>query len=412
MKSDLKHITLSDFKIESKAFYKTINLSYQTFGKPLGTAPVVLVNHALTGNSNVAGKDGWWKALIGKNKVIDTNVYTVLAFNIPGNGYDGFVIENYKDFVARDIANIFLIGLESLKIEKLFAIIGGSLGGGIAWEMAVINPNITEHLIPIATDWKSTDWLIANCQIQEQFLLNSNNPVHDARMHAMLCYRTPKSFKERFQRTKNEELKIFNVESWLLHHGNKLQERFQLSAYKLMNQLLKTIDATKDRREDFNVLDSINANIHIIGVDSDLFFTADENKETYKQLALTHPNVTYNEINSVHGHDAFLIEYEQLERIIESIFRPNSQNKKMKVLKFGGKSLANEDGLDRAITIIENKVNEGEKITIVVSARGNATDQLEIILDKAKGNLPYDEDFEAFKAYQANGINDIDFSSQ
>ena len=99
MKSDLKHITLSDFKTESKAFYKTINLSYQTFGKPLGTAPVVLVNHALTGNSNVAGKDGWWKALIGKNKVIDTNVYTVLAFNIPGNGYDGFVIENYKDFV-------------------------------------------------------------------------------------------------------------------------------------------------------------------------------------------------------------------------------------------------------------------------------------------------------------------------
>ena len=243
--------------------------------------------------------------------------YTVLSFNIPGNGYDGFVIENYKDFVARDVAHIFLKGLEFLKVEKLFAIIGGSLGGGIAWEMAVLNPEVTEHLIPVATDWKSTDWLIANCQIQEQFLLNSSNPVHDARMHAMLCYRTPESFKERFQRSKNEDLKIFNVESWLLHHGNKLQERFQLSAYKLMNQLLKSIDVTKNNEANFKVLDSIKAKIHIIGVDSDMFFTAEENRDTHRQLALTHPNVTYNEINSVHGHDAFLIEYKQLGNIIE-----------------------------------------------------------------------------------------------
>ncbi|MEJ2112336.1 MAG: bifunctional aspartate kinase/homoserine dehydrogenase I [Flavobacteriaceae bacterium] len=412
MKQELQNIDIRDYYTVNSKSIPTLKLSYQLFGKPLGTAPVVLVNHALTGNSNVSGKDGWWKDLIGNKKVIDTNSYTVLAFNIPGNGYDGFVIENYKDFVARDIARIFLFGLEELKIDKLFAIIGGSLGGGIAWEMTVINPNITEHLIPIATDWKSTDWLIANCQIQEQFLLNSNNPVHDARMHAMLCYRTPKSFKERFQRTKNEELKIFNVESWLLHHGNKLQERFQLSAYKLMNQLLKTIDATKDRQEDFNVLDSINANIHIIGVDSDLFFTAEENKETFKQLALTHPNVTYNEINSVHGHDAFLIEYEQLEKIIEGIFRPNSLNQKMKVLKFGGKSLANEEGIDRAITIIKNKVETGEKITVVVSARGNATNELELILDKAKNNQSYSEQFEAFKNYQKNNQENIDFSDE
>src|SRR5210317_1628529 len=139
--------------------------------------------------------------------------------------------------------------------------------------MAVLNPTITEHLFVVATDWKSTDWLIANCHIQEQFLNNSSNPVHDARMHAMLCYRTPESFKERFQRSMNEDLEIFNVESWLLHHGKKLQERFQLSAYKLMNQLLKSIDVTKGRSE--QVLDSILANIHIVGVDSDLFFTAE-----------------------------------------------------------------------------------------------------------------------------------------
>ncbi len=394
----LQYITVNNFISEKGIANNAITLSYQVFGKKLHTAPIVLVNHELTGNSDVAGEYGWWKDVVGENKVIDTEKYTILAFNIPGNGYDGFVIENYKDFVARDIAQLFLIGLEKLNIKELFAIVGGSLGGGIAWEMAVLNPVITKHLIAVATDWKSTDWLIANCQIQEQFLSNSSNPVHDARMHAMLCYRTPESFKERFQRSKNEDLEIFNVESWLLHHGNKLQERFQLSAYKLMNQLLKTIDVTKGRTE--NVLDAIKANIHIIGVNSDLFFSAEENKETQKQLALLNPNVTYNEINSVHGHDAFLIEYEQLEKIIAPIFNKNFKNNNMKVVKFGGKSLANGIGLESALAIIKTKIKNGEKIAVVVSARGKTTDHLESILEKAKKNLPFLEEFENLKNYQ------------
>ncbi|KJD35414.1 aspartate kinase [Tamlana sedimentorum] len=412
MEALLEHIKINNYTTISGVEIPEINLSYQVFGKPLGTAQIVLVNHALTGNSNVAGADGWWKDLIGDDKVIDTNLYTVLAFNIPGNGYDGFVIDNYKDFVARDVAKLFLSGLEILKTGKIYATIAGSLGGGIGWEMAVLKPDFTEHFIPVATDWKSTDWLIANCQIQEQFLLNSKNPVHDARMHAMLCYRTPESFKERFQRSKNEDLEIFNVESWLLHHGKKLQERFQLSAYKLMNQLLKTIDVTKGRGDNFNVLDVIKANIHIVGVDSDMFFTAEENRETHKQLALTKPNVTYNEIHSVHGHDAFLMEYDQLEKIVEGIFVPNSKKKRMKVLKFGGKSLANGEGLNRVIQIIENKVKANEKITVVVSARGGATDELEAILNFAHKGQDYKTLFEAFKTNQIKPLPEIDFKDE
>ena len=273
----LEKLKINNYTTKS-GFNTAIELSYELFGQKLGTAPVVMVNHALTGNSNVAGKTGWWNTLIGEGKCIDTDKYTIICFNIPGNGYDGFVIDNYKEFVAQDIAKIFLIALEELKIEKLFALIGGSLGGGIAWEMAALNPNLTQHLIPVASDWKSTDWLIANCQIQEQFLLNSKQPVHDARMHAMLCYRTPESFKQRFGRSTNEDLQVFNVESWLTHHGEKLQKRFQLKAYKLMNQLLRSIDITRDGLEAFERLQNSNTNIHIIGVDSDMFFTAVENK--------------------------------------------------------------------------------------------------------------------------------------
>ena len=320
MNQELSYIHVKDFTTQSGFHISTLQLSYQLFGLELGTAPVVLVNHALTANSLVAGEYGWWNQVIGKNKTIDTNNFTIIAFNIPGNGYDGLLIDNYRDFVAKDIANMFLLALKKMSICKLHAIIGGSLGGGIAWEMAVINPDIAIHIIPIAADWKSTDWLIANCSIQEQFLLNSKYPVHDARMHAMMCYRTPASYKAKFNRSVHEELKIFNIESWLLHHGKKLQERFQLSAYKMMNHLLRTIEAVNSNNW-VNPLSKIKAQIHIVAINSDLFFLAEENKETFRELSKFNLQMTYHEIKSIHGHDAFLIEFDQLDKILKPIFK-------------------------------------------------------------------------------------------
>ncbi|MBU2949021.1 bifunctional aspartate kinase/homoserine dehydrogenase I [Zobellia uliginosa] len=407
----LHHLKLANYTTIS-GVTQDIELSYQLFGQELHTAPIVQVNHALTGNSNVTGDDGWWSALIGEGKCIDTKKYTILCFNIPGNGYDKFIIDNYKDFVAGDIARIFLLGLQKLEINKLFALLGGSLGGGIAWEMAAINPKIMEHLIPVASDWKSTDWLIGNCQIQEQFLVNSKQPVHDARMHAMLCYRTPESFKERFKRSTNEALQVFNVESWLRHHGEKLQERFQLSAYKLMNQLLKTIDVMRNGEQNFIDLQNSDVNIHIIGVDSDLFFTAKENKETFKRLAQANGNVTYGEVHSLHGHDAFLIEFDQMERLLEPVFSRNGKSKQPKVLKFGGKSLANGEGLERVLDIVSNKVKEGENISVVLSARAKGTDQLEGILEKAANGENYYKDFETFEKYQKHTFKNVNLSKE
>ncbi|MNP94498.1 Homoserine O-acetyltransferase [compost metagenome] len=320
MENKPTHIALQNFTTESGAFYASINLSFQVFGPALHTAPIVLVNHALTGNSQVVGVAGWWNDLIGENKTIDTQKYTILAFNVPGNGFDDFLLEQYTDFTARDVARMFIDGIKFLQIRQLYAIIGGSVGGGIAWEMVALEPKITKHLIPIATDWKSTDWLIANCFLQEQILNNSSKPIEDARIHAMLCYRTPESFTEKFQRTINEELAIFNIESWLNHHGEKLQKRFQLSSYKMMNQLLKTIDITRNRGSFEEIASKIEADIHIIGIDSDLFFTPRENRATYEELKKYKKNVSYQEIVSIHGHDAFLIEYKQLDNLLASIF--------------------------------------------------------------------------------------------
>jgi len=323
LENKLNHIILQDFTTESGAFYSAINLSYQVFGRPLNTAPVVLVNHALTGNSKVVGEKGWWNDLIGDNKTIDTTFYTVLAFNIPGNGYDDnfdTLFLNYKDFSVKDFSVVFWEGLKVLEIESLFAVIGGSLGGGIAWEMAALEPTKIDNLIPIATDWKATDWVIANVLVQDQILNNSQNPIADARLHAMLLYRTPQSLKLKFNRKEAEIANSFQIENWLNHHGKKLQNRFHLASYKLMNHLLKTIDITKKRSGFLAVANTITANIHIVSVDTDLFFIPSENRETYDELIVTKENVFYHEIKSIHGHDAFLIEFEQLSTIISPIF--------------------------------------------------------------------------------------------
>ena len=321
--SVLQYINISNYTTKTGKTF-SVKMSYQLFGKPLHEAPIVLINHALTGNSNVAGEGGWWTQIVGPGKVIDTNLYTVLAFNIPGNGQDqnpSNLIENYQDFTARDIAQIFALALEDLKITQLFAVIGGSVGGGLAWELAALRPSLIEHLIPVASDWKSTDWLLANCHIQDRILNNSSEPLADARMHAMSLYRTPESLKSKFDRTLQDGEAIFAVESWLNYHGKVLNERFQLAAYKLMNQVLRTIDITQGKQDFIQVASKITSNIHIITINSDLFFKPEENWETYVDLKIHKDNVTISEIQSIHGHDAFLIEFAKLEVILESIFR-------------------------------------------------------------------------------------------
>ena len=105
-----------------------------------GSAPVVLVNHSLTGDADVTGENGWWSDLIGDGRVIDTQQYTILAFNFPGNGADNDVIENYDHLVLRDVANLFKDALDHLGIDRLYAAIGGSIGGALVWEMGASFP--------------------------------------------------------------------------------------------------------------------------------------------------------------------------------------------------------------------------------------------------------------------------------
>ena len=316
---DLKKIHLLNFKTSS-GYVQDITLSYEVFGKALHTAPIVMVNHALTGNSSVAGNNGWWSKLIGPNKCINTNNYTILAFNMPGNGYgaEAQLITNPYEFNAFDVAKLLLLGLQNLEVEELFGLIGGSLGGGIAWEMVAQKPNITKHLIPVATDWKATDWVMANCHIQDYILKNSSQPLNDARMHAMTMYRTPESLTNKFNRTKYNN-HLFNIQSWLNHHGETLKNRFTLEAYVFLNHIMRTVDITRNNTFE-EAIKKFKGHVHLVSVDTDLLYKPNEIITTHQRLLDNNKATEYLEIKSIHGHDAFLIEYEQLNAMLKPIF--------------------------------------------------------------------------------------------
>ncbi len=320
----LKEITIPNFK-NSAGTVQDIRFTYQVAGRDLGEAPIVMVFHALSGNSDVAGSKGWWQDMVGVEKPVDLRDYTILAFDMPGNGFDGKpsnLLNNYNEFTLGDIARIYAEALDKLHITDLFAGIGGSIGGALIWELAVIRPQLFQHIIPVATDYKATQWVRALCKVQEQILNNSAEPLKDARMHAMTFYRSPKSLQVKFESQLNSAKG--NVENWLEYHGKKLQDRFQLASYKLMNHLLTTIDVSKGSGDHLSAAAKIKSDIHIVTVDSDRFFLPEENWETYVNLSLVKSNISIYEIRSIHGHDAFLIEYIQLGEFIKPVFKQNN----------------------------------------------------------------------------------------
>ena len=321
MEDELQHIIIEDFEIQSGFKIKEIELTYHSFGMPIGSSPVILINHALTGNSIVSGKNGWWRDIVGDNKPIDTKKFTVICFNVPGNGFNKNGFDYSLNINLGDVALLFIQALEKLKISKLFALTGGSIGGCITWEMLAKKNDIADKIIPIASDWKANDWLIANTYLQDRILENSKDPVADARIHAMTFYRTPRSLNERFKRTINNERGIFNVESWLDHHGIKLDQRFSLDSYKFLNKLLRSSDITRDGVSFERKLQNVKSKIDIISVDSDIFFLPDEDFETTSILKSNKVPVKNHIIKSIHGHDAFLIETNQISDIFTKILK-------------------------------------------------------------------------------------------
>lgn len=306
-------------------------VSYQHFGKVLHSAPVVVVLHALSGNSNVSGLKGWWNGLVGPGKAIDTNSLTVLAFNVPGNAYDDQLVDNPYAYRLRTISDWFYYCLDTLGFDSGHAVIGGSLGGCLAWQMAADRPGFFRHVIPVAAHWKASPWVVAQGIVQDSILSNSQRPIKDARMHAMTFYRNPKAFKLKFSE-KNDQSESALAYEWLHYHGNTLAKRFALPAYKFMNWLLTTHDITQGNGNIDQVLKRFDGKLHLVAIPSDLLYVDADIKQSYTLAKTLGVNVEYYQLDSDQGHDGFLIEQDKLGALLAPVFNVSNLNQTQYVL--------------------------------------------------------------------------------
>ena len=349
-------------KMEFGNKFTKVRVAYQTFGKLNSTKDnVIMVNHALTGNAHIAGlispkeidncenekylyrynkmyegKEGWWSPLIGPGRAIDSDKYFVISSNILGSCYgtsgpvsidpltNNEMRLDFPKVTVRDMVNVQKELMDHLKVSKIRLAVGGSLGGMQVLEWALMFGEMIERIMPIATSAGHSPWAIGFNEASRNAIKNdpawNNGNYNDqpmsgislARKIAMLTYRSYPSFQIKFERFKNKKSNKFEVESYLDYQGYKLWKRFDANAYLYLSEAMDMHDIGKDRGGIETALRNIKCRVNCIGISSDILYPLEEQKE----MANSIPNATYSEISSIHGHDAFLIEFEQLDKII------------------------------------------------------------------------------------------------
>ncbi len=343
------------FPFESGARLGPIDVAFETYGElnKDGTN-CVLICHALTGNAHAGfynsendKASGWWDGIVGPGKAIDTDKYFVVCSNIlagcygttgPSTMNPATMREYGTSFpltTVRDMVRVQKRLLDWLGVERLELVIGGSMGGMQVIEWAVMYPDFVANVVPIATGASHTAWGIGLNEVARQAIFTdpdymngnyyaSGQPARGlalARMIAMMSYRSPESFSLRFQRgrmwdddgkgafdTKN----IFQVESYLHYQGVKLVERFDANTYIYITRAMDMHDVARGRGKIEDVLGSVKGRTMCVGITSDVLYPAVEQRG----LAELIPGARYEEIQSIHGHDAFLIEFEQMNRLL------------------------------------------------------------------------------------------------
>ena len=349
---------------------KNFPIAYQTYGKlNQDKSNAILICHALTGDQYVANqnpvtqKDGWWNFMIGKGKAIDTDKFFVICSNILGGcmGSYGPKEINKKtskiyglDFpviTINDMVKAQNLLIESLGIDQLHAVIGGSTGGMQVLSWSVLYPHKVKLLIPIATSYRHSPQNIAFHEVGRQaIMLDSNwrngnyieensypsNGLSTARMTAHITYLSEIALQNKFGRDlKNKQGFLFNfnsefeIESYLHHQGNKFIERFDPNSYLYITKAVDYFDLESDFNgnlsEAFNTLAKINKRVKfcLISFSDDWLFPPSESKKITYALISKSINVSVVAIESNNGHDSFLVKNEQLENTISGFINSN-----------------------------------------------------------------------------------------
>jgi homoserine O-acetyltransferase len=328
--------SIEPLELESGEDLPSYDLAFSTYGtlNP-DKSNVIWVVHALTGDSNAAE---WWNGLIGEDKFFDPANHFIICANLLGSCYGSTnpFSENpqtcqpyFYDFpqvTTRDLAASLEKLRVHLRIEKIQTLIGGSLGGQVCLEWALTLGQKLENAVILASTAKSSPWVVgfnetqrmaieSDCTWGECHELAGAKGLETARAIAMLTYRHPDDLKIK-QSEVEEKLDGFRAASYLRYQGKKLAKRFNALSYWTLTKAMDSHDLGRNRGGIEAALKLIEAKVLTIGVNSDLLFLPSESQFISQKVK----RGTYKEINSTAGHDAFLIEFEQLAYFLKSFY--------------------------------------------------------------------------------------------
>ncbi len=325
----------NEFQLESGSSLPGFQLKYTTLGQlNKDRSNVIWICHALTGSSDFTD---WWKELFTEGTPFDPRDYFIICVNALGGCYGSTgplslnpktskpFFHEFPAITNRDIVTAFDLLRENLGIKKIHTLLGGSLGGQQVLEWAVLQPQVFDHIIPIATNAFHSPWAIAINEAQRMAIEADSTWKDDdpragsegmkaARAIGMISFRTYETYKQTQTEKSLDTLDNFRASSYQRYQGQKLSNRFNAFSYWVFTKAMDSHNVGRGRTSVESALKKINAKTLVIGIDTDLLFPIHEQK----YLAQHIPGAHFAALSSAHGHDGFLVEFDQFKSIVRN----------------------------------------------------------------------------------------------
>ncbi|MCI1640086.1 MAG: homoserine O-acetyltransferase [Bacteroidales bacterium] len=327
------------FDFEAGGSIKDLHIAYHTSPRPYEAGDkrkVIWICHALTANSDA---EDWWPQLTGPGKLFDTEKYFVICANILGSCYGSSgpssinpdtgkpYYFNFPKITVRDITKAIDLLRISLGIKKIDFIVGASIGGFMALEWSIMNPELIKKAVYFATGARVTPWLTAFEESQRMALEadpsfrecksldGGKEALKCARTIALLSYRCEKIYNETQKEENGDTLFADRACSYHRYQGKKLADRFDAYSYYYLSYSIDSNNVGRNRGGVDNALGKIQADSTLISIDSDLLFTPEEIEDMAEKIH----GSKYHEIHSRYGHDGFLLENSQIGTILKPV---------------------------------------------------------------------------------------------
>lgn len=303
-------IAIGAFECASGGRIENARQRVTTYGDP--RSPAVLVPHALTGSSRITE---WWGDLVGEGKTIDPERYYVIGINALGSCYGSSGPSTDPDFpyvTVRDIVAAQARALDALGVSRIELVIGASLGGMQALQWAVDYPQRVRKAVMVGShDHQSAMGIALNAIQRDAIALDPQKGIRIARKIAMLSYKSDALFRERHDRRADRKgVHRFDIEGYLEHQADVFERRMHPASYVALTQAMDSFDV-----RGVEPLDT-SPELLFVGITSDWLFLPDDVRSASDRFASRGYRSVYREIESSHGHDAFLAEPEKLAALL------------------------------------------------------------------------------------------------